>query len=65
MPGLVLSDPASMEHAEILRPGDFSGIHKQIWAEISVLHRRGALGPRALIEALRSVGYGRFFGCRR
>jgi len=54
--GSVLSDPAGMEHAEVLRPGDFTGAHKQIWAEIAVLHRRGALDTRALIEALRSVG---------
>ena len=52
--GTVLRDPAAMETAGHLRPSDFTGANQVIWGEILALHHRDALGPRALIESLRT-----------
>ena len=30
---LVLSAPTSIENAKLLRQGDFTGIHMQVWTE--------------------------------
>ena len=51
--GTGLAEPETMEYATDLMPSDFSGSHSEIWAEMLVLHRRGALELRALVEALR------------
>ena len=51
--GTALADPEMMDHAGDLLPSDFTGTHVEIWSEMVVLHRRGALELRALVEALR------------
>lgn len=50
----VLSDAPAMESALDLRPSDFTGPNQSIWAEIMVLHNRGQLDSRALLNSLRS-----------
>jgi len=54
--GTALADPSTMEEASELRLSDFTGCHQDIWAEMAVLHQRGALELRALVEALRARG---------
>lgn len=54
MLGTALADPAQMAHAEDVLPSDLTGSHQFLWAEMISLHRRGSLGPRALVEALRA-----------
>ena len=52
--GTVLTDPERMEDAEDLLPQDFTRSNRLIWAEITSLHRRGALDYRGVIESLRA-----------
>jgi replicative DNA helicase len=52
--GTVLSDPEAMDVAEDLLPQDFTRSNRLVWAEISALHRRGALDYRGVVESLRS-----------
>lgn len=54
MLGTALADPAQVVHAEDVLPSDLTGGHQLLWAEMISLHRRGSLGPRALVEALRA-----------
>ncbi len=52
--GTILAEPDNMVEAENVLPSDFTGSHAYIWAEMLALHTRGSLGPRALIESLRT-----------
>jgi len=52
--GTALANPGAMEDAEAVLPSDLVGCHQLIWSEMIILHQRGSLGPRALVEALRS-----------
>ena len=42
--------------AQGIRPGDFTGSHQELWAEIVALYNREALDLRSLVESLRSRG---------
>ncbi len=53
--GTALADPDTMAAAEIVLPSDMTGCHQVLWSEMVSLQSRGALGPRALVEALRSA----------
>lgn len=52
--GTALYNPDAMQDAEAVLPSDLTGCHQIIWSEMVSLFQRGSLGPRALIEALRS-----------
>lgn len=52
--GTALTDPETMDDAEDLLPQDFTRSNRLVWAEISALHRRGALDFRGVVESLRS-----------
>ena len=52
--GTALTDPETMEDAEDLLPQDFTRSNRLVWAEISALHRRGALDFRGVVESLRA-----------
>ena len=54
--GTALTNPDTMTETGDVLPSDFSGPHQQLWAEMVALSHRGSLGPRALVEALRSAG---------
>ena len=54
--GTALTDPERMEDAEDLLPQDFTRSNRLVWAEISALHRRGALDYRGVVESLRTKG---------
>lgn len=52
--GTALTDPETMDDAEDLLPQDFTRSNRLVWAEISALHRRGALDFRGVVESLRA-----------
>ena len=54
--GTALTDPERLEDAEDLLPQDFTRSNRLVWAEISALHRRGALDYRGVVESLRTKG---------
>lgn len=52
--GTVLANPDRFVEAEGVLPSEFTGHHQLIWAHIIALAGRGMLGPRAVVEALRT-----------
>ena len=54
--GTALANPDTMPEAEAVLPSDLTGCHQIIWSEMIALQRRGSLGARSLLEALRTNG---------